>query len=197
MPTLRRFANENGFYVTSVIKGRLVMFQLTDLGSNHLTKTLRLRNRSHFAREHLIDLVDRKWASSSGHGLGDILTALLAESQSDMYDVRFESAEDARSQRRINIRLEGGDGGVLDQVLREFVDAITKGPCVLLGPYPLPTRVEAYRVFARSTVTSHQVRTHKRLMIVLDPDAQFLERTARLSVPPGVDLKIRESRVIV
>ena len=79
MPTLRRYANDAGCFVVTTIKGQPVTFQLTDLGIRHLTKTLRLKDRSHFAREHLIDLVERKWAFTRGGGSGDILAALRSE----------------------------------------------------------------------------------------------------------------------
>ncbi len=98
--------------------------------------------------------------------------------------------------QRIRIRLKAYDHRVLDQSARRIVDKAERTGAQVVGPIPLPTRLERFTV-RRSTFIdkdSHEhfeIRTHKRLIDVLNPDAKTIDALMRLNLPAGVDIEIR------
>lgn len=197
MPTLRKYANDPGFFVVAAIDRKPVTFQLTDQGSDHLVKTLKLTDRSRIPIKQFVDLVEKRWAYTGRSGPGEVLLSLQAYQQETQEDRKLELATSMHIQSRVTIRLEGGDVGVLDAVVKEFVEVILKRPTLVIGPIPLPTRIEKYKIVTPSESRFHEMRTHKRMIAVVDPDSTFFARTANLSIPPGIDLKVRETMVPV
>lgn len=98
--------------------------------------------------------------------------------------------------QRIRIRLKAYDHRVLDQSARRIVDKAERTGAQVVGPIPLPTRLERFTV-RRSTFIdkdSHEhfeIRTHKRLIDVLNPDSKTIDALMRLNLPAGVDIEIR------
>jgi small subunit ribosomal protein S10 len=90
------------------------------------------------------------------------------------------------SNERIRIRMEAFDHEVLDRTAHEIVDTI-----------PLPTRIERYTVLRsphidRKSREQFEIRTHKRLIDIMQPTGKTIEALNKgLSLPPGVDIKIR------
>jgi len=99
-------------------------------------------------------------------------------------------------QQRIRIRLKAYDHRVLDQSARQIVDAAERTGAAVVGPVPLPTRIERFSV-ARSTFIDRdsrealEIRTHKRLIDVLDPNSKTIDTLMRLDLPAGVDIEIK------
>ncbi len=99
-------------------------------------------------------------------------------------------------QQRIRIRLKAYDHRVLDQSARQIVDAAERTGAAVVGPVPLPTKIEKFCV-ARSTFIDRdsreqlEIRTHKRLIDVLDPNPKTIETLMRLDLPAGVDIEIK------
>ncbi len=99
-------------------------------------------------------------------------------------------------QQRIRIRLKAYDHRVLDQSARQIVDAAERTGAAVVGPVPLPTRIEKFSV-ARSPFIDRdsreqlEIRTHKRLIDVLDPNPKTIDTLMRLDLPAGVDIEIR------
>lgn len=97
---------------------------------------------------------------------------------------------------KIRIRLKAYDHRVLDQSARRIVETAERAGAQVVGPVPLPTRIERFTV-RRSTFIdkdSHEhfeIRTHKRLIDVLDPDAKAIDTLMRLNLPAGVDIEIK------
>ena len=99
-------------------------------------------------------------------------------------------------QQRIRIRLKAYDHRVLDQSSRQIVDTAERTGAAVVGPVPLPTRIEKFSV-ARSPFIDRDsreelgIRTHKRLIDVLDPNPQTIDSLMRLDLPGGVDIEIK------
>lgn len=98
---------------------------------------------------------------------------------------------------RIRIRMEAFDHEVLDRTAREIVDTAQRTGAIVHGPIPLPTRIERYTVLRsphidRKSREQFEIRTHKRLVDILQPTGKTIEALNKgLSLPPGVDIKIR------
>ncbi len=100
------------------------------------------------------------------------------------------------AKNRIRIRLKAYDHRVLDDSVRKIVDAAERTGAAVVGPVPLPTRVEKYTV-NRSTFIDKdsreqfEIRTHKRLIDVLEPGSKTIENLTKLDLPAGVDIEIK------
>ena len=98
--------------------------------------------------------------------------------------------------QNIRIRLKAFDHRILDASTREIVSTAKRTGASVRGPVPLPTRIERYTV-RRSTFIdkdSHEhfeIRTHNRLIDVLDPDSKTIDMLMRLNLPAGVDIEIK------
>ncbi len=103
----------------------------------------------------------------------------------------------AKNNERIRIRMEGYDHEVLDRTAAEIVRTALDNQAEVHGPIPLPTRVERYTVLRsphidRKSREQFEIRTHKRLIDILKPTDKTIEALNKgLSLPPGVDIKIR------
>ena len=101
---------------------------------------------------------------------------------------------------RIRIRMEAYDHEVLDRTAHEIVDTAQRTGAIVHGPIPLPTRIERYTVLRsphidRKSREQFEIRTHKRLIDILQPTGKTIEALNKgLSLPPGVDIKIRVLR---
>jgi small subunit ribosomal protein S10 len=100
------------------------------------------------------------------------------------------------AKQKIRIRLKAYDHRVLDQSARRIVETAERTGAKVVGPVPLPTRLERFTV-RRSTFIdkdSHEhfeIRTHKRLIDVLEPDSKTIDTLMRLNMPAGVDIEIK------
>ena len=98
--------------------------------------------------------------------------------------------------QKIRIKLKAFDHRLIDQSTQEIVDTAIRTGAQVLGPVPLPTRIERFTV-RRSTFIdkdSHEhfeIRTHKRLIDVLNPDSKTIDTLMRLNLPAGVDIEIQ------
>ena len=98
---------------------------------------------------------------------------------------------------RIRIRMEAFDHEVLDRTASEIADTAQRTGAIVHGPIPLPTRIERYTVLRsphidRKSREQFEIRTHKRLVDILQPTGKTIEALNKgLSLPPGVDIKIR------
>ena len=113
------------------------------------------------------------------------------------YRSHGETALAGFSNERIRIRMEAYDHEVLDRTAHEIVDTAQRTGAVVHGPIPLPTRIERYTVLRsphidRKSREQFEIRTHKRLIDILQPTGKTIEALNKgLSLPPGVDIKIR------
>ena len=100
------------------------------------------------------------------------------------------------AKNKIRIRLKAYDHRVLDDSVRKIVEAAERTGAAVVGHVPLPTRIERFTV-NRSTFIDKdsreqfEIRTHKRLIEVLDPGAKTIENLTKLDLPAGVDIEVK------
>ncbi len=97
---------------------------------------------------------------------------------------------------KIRIRLKAYDHKLLDQSASEIVDTATRTGAKVAGPIPLPTRINKYTVLRSPHVDKKsreqfEVRTHKRLLDILEPTQQTLDALMKLDLSAGVDVEIK------
>jgi len=98
--------------------------------------------------------------------------------------------------QRIRIRLKAYDHRVLDKSAEEIVDTAKRTGAKVVGPIPLPTDFERYTVLRSPHVDKKsreqfEIRTHKRLLDILNPTAKTVDELKKLNLPAGVDIKIK------
>lgn len=101
-----------------------------------------------------------------------------------------------QSSEIIRIRMEAYDHTILDQNAAEIVDTAKRTGSVVHGPIPLPTRVERFTVLSSPHIDKKarqqfEIRTHKRLIDIMQATAKTIEALNKLSLPAGVDIKIK------
>jgi small subunit ribosomal protein S10 len=100
------------------------------------------------------------------------------------------------ARERIRIRLKAYDNRVLDQSTGEIVDTARRTGAQVAGPIPLPTVKKKFTVL-RSPHTDKrsreqfEIRTHKRLLDILEPTQETVDALMRLDLPAGVDVEIK------
>ena len=105
----------------------------------------------------------------------------------------------AGQNEKIRIRMEAYDHEALDRTAGDIAETAKRTGALVQGPIPLPTRIERYTVLRsphidRKSREQFEIRTHKRLIDILQPTAKTIEALNKgLSLPPGVDIKIRVS----
>jgi small subunit ribosomal protein S10 len=97
---------------------------------------------------------------------------------------------------KIRIRLKAYDHRLLDQSTSEIVDTAKRTGARVAGPIPLPTRVNRYTVLRSPHVDKKsreqfELRTHKRLLDILEPTQQTLDALMKLDLSAGVDVEIK------
>ncbi len=100
------------------------------------------------------------------------------------------------NQTKIRIRLKAYDSKVLDQSAAEIVETARRTGAKVAGPIPLPTKIHRYTVLRGPHVNKKsreqfEIRTHKRLMDIVDPTQQTLDALMKLDLSAGVDVEIR------
>ena len=100
------------------------------------------------------------------------------------------------SSQKIRIRLKGYDHEVIDQSAKLIVDTAQKTGARVSGPIPLPTERNLYTVIRsphkdKDSRDQFEMRTHKRLIDILDPNSTTVDSLMRLDLPAGVDIEIK------
>ena len=97
---------------------------------------------------------------------------------------------------RIRIRLKAYDHKLLDQSAGEIVETAKRTGAKIAGPIPLPTAVSRYTVnrsphIDKKSREQFEMRTHKRLLDILEPTSQTVDALMKLELPVGVDVEIK------
>ena len=98
--------------------------------------------------------------------------------------------------QKIRIRLKAYDHRVLDQAASKIVDTATRTGTRVAGPVPLPTTINKYTVVRgpfidKDSREQFEMRTHKRIVDILDPNPRVVDALMRLSLPAGVSIEIK------
>ena len=98
--------------------------------------------------------------------------------------------------QRIRIRLKGYDQRILDRSTADIVETAIRTGAAIAGPIPLPTSIEKYTVLRspnidRKSREQFEIRTHRRLIDILNPSSKTVDALKTLTLPAGVDIKIK------
>ncbi len=100
------------------------------------------------------------------------------------------------AKQKIRIRLKAYDHRVIDQSAKRIVETAERSGAQVAGPVPLPTKVERFTVIRspfidKDSQEHFEIRTHNRLIDVMDPDSKTIDMLMRLNLPAGVDIEIK------
>jgi small subunit ribosomal protein S10 len=100
------------------------------------------------------------------------------------------------AKQKIRIRLKAYDHRVLDQSAKQIVETAERTGAQVVGPVPLPTRVEKFTVMRspfidKDSREQFEIRTHKRLIDIIEPGSKTIDTLMRLNLPAGVDIEIK------
>jgi small subunit ribosomal protein S10 len=98
--------------------------------------------------------------------------------------------------QKIRIRLKAYDYRVLDQSVVEIVETVKRTGAKILGPVPLPTKINKYTVLRSPHVDKKsreqfEIRTHKRLIDILEPSPETVDALMKLNLAAGVHVEIK------
>ncbi len=98
--------------------------------------------------------------------------------------------------QRIRIRLKAFDFRILDHSASEIVETAKRTGAKVAGPVPLPTKIERYTVnrsphVDKKSMDAFEMRTHKRVLDIIDPTAKTIDELKKLNLPAGVDIAIK------
>lgn len=101
-----------------------------------------------------------------------------------------------KGQQKVRIRLKAFDHKLLDQSAQKIVDTAKKNGSKVSGPIPLPTERSVYTILRSPHVNKDsreqfEMRTHKRLIDILDPNPKTIDALMHLDLPSGVDIEIK------
>jgi small subunit ribosomal protein S10 len=98
--------------------------------------------------------------------------------------------------QKIRIRLKAFDYKLIDQSAQEIVDTAKRTGALVKGPIPLPTRKERFDLLRsphanKKAMDQFEIRTHQRLMDILEPTDKTVDALMKLDLPAGVDVEIK------
>ncbi|NOY07878.1 MAG: 30S ribosomal protein S10 [Spirochaetes bacterium] len=98
---------------------------------------------------------------------------------------------------RIRVRLRGFDVELIDQSAKSIVETVLKAGSKISGPIPLPTKINKYTVLRSPHVNKKsreqfEMRTHKRLIDIIEPTKDVMDALMKLELPAGVDVEIKQ-----
>ena len=109
-----------------------------------------------------------------------------------------KSAKGAKVQdtQKLRIRVRAYESKVLDASVKQIIDTARRFEAIILGPIPLPTEIKKYTVNRASFVFKNareqfEIRIHKRVIDILNPNPKTIEALTNLSLPSGVDIDVK------
>jgi len=99
-------------------------------------------------------------------------------------------------QQKIRIRLKAYDHRILDQSAEQIVEAAERTGAAVAGPIPLPTHIKKFTVIRspfidKDSREQFEIRTHKRIIDILNPTSRTVDTLMRLQLPAGVDIEVK------
>ena len=99
-------------------------------------------------------------------------------------------------QQKLRIKISAYDHKVIDASCKQIMETVVRQGCTAVGPVPLPTEIRKYTVNRSSFVhkdarEQYEMRTHKRLIDILNPNPKVIDALTNLNLPAGVDIEIK------
>ena len=109
---------------------------------------------------------------------------------------KVKRQEEKAPTQKIRIKLRAYDHRILDQSTEEIVNTAKRTGAKVLGPIPLPTKREIFTVLRSPVIDKKsreqfQIKTHKRLVEIVEPTAKTIDALRKLDLPSGVDVEIK------
>jgi len=107
-----------------------------------------------------------------------------------------EKKKEVSDTQKLRIRIKAYDHKVLDKSVRQIVDTVERTGVSFVGPVPLPTAIKKYTVNRASFVykdarEQFEMRVHKRILDILNPNPKVIDMLTSLSLPAGVDIEVK------
>jgi small subunit ribosomal protein S10 len=107
-----------------------------------------------------------------------------------------KSASQATAVSKLRIRVRAYEYKVLDLSVKQIIDTATRFDAEIIGPIPLPTEIKKYTVNRSSFIYKNsreqfEMRIHKRLIDIINPNPKIIESLTNLSLPSGVDIDVK------
>lgn len=102
----------------------------------------------------------------------------------------------ADAQVILRIRVRAYESKILDASVKQIIDTALRYDAVIVGPVPLPTEIKKYTVnraafIYKNTREQFEIRVHKRLIDIINPNAKTIESLTNLALPSGVDIDVK------
>lgn len=109
---------------------------------------------------------------------------------------KAKPAKEKETANKLRIRVRAYDSKILDASVRQIMDTALRYDAEVLGPIPLPTEIKKYTVNRAAFVYKNareqfEIRIHKRLIDILNPNAKVIESLTNLSLPSGVSIDVK------
>jgi len=96
----------------------------------------------------------------------------------------------------LRIRVRAYESKIIDASVKQIMDTATRYDAVIIGPVPLPTEIKKYTVNRSAFIYKNireqfEIRVHKRLIDIVNPNAKTIEALTNLSLPSGVDIDVK------
>ncbi|GAB3152889.1 hypothetical protein GCM10027161_55350 [Microbispora hainanensis] len=147
--------------------------------------------RPHLDRSHCQITEDR-----TGSGASVTWKRPAAPGRVKLYRTTAKDTEAIMAGQKIRIRLKAYDHEVIDSSAKKIVETVTRTGAKVAGPVPLPTEKNVYCVIRsphkyKDSREHFEMRTHKRLIDIIDPTPKTVDSLMRLDLPAGVDISIK------
>lgn len=109
-----------------------------------------------------------------------------------------EKEEKKEVNQKIRVKIKAFDNKIVDKAAKTIIDTAERNNATVVGPVPLPTEINKYSVgrstFVHKTASEqYEMRTHKRLLDILNPNPRVIDALMNLNLPAGVDIEIKMS----
>jgi small subunit ribosomal protein S10 len=100
------------------------------------------------------------------------------------------------SNQKVRVKIKGFDHRLVDQSVKQIVDTVERTGAIVVGPIPLPTTIEKFCVIRSPNIDKDsreqfEIRTHKRLVDILQPSSKTIDALSQLNLPSGVQVDIK------
>ncbi|EKE14575.1 MAG: hypothetical protein ACD_12C00414G0003 [uncultured bacterium] len=115
---------------------------------------------------------------------------------SEVVATKQKVGKEEETSSRIRIKIAAYDHKIIDQSVKTIMETVERSGAAVRGPVPLPTEIKRYTV-NRSTFVhknareQYEMRIHKRLLDILEPNAKVIDALQHLNLPAGVDVEIK------
>jgi small subunit ribosomal protein S10 len=98
--------------------------------------------------------------------------------------------------QKIRIKIKGFDHRIVDQSVQQIVEAVERTGAVTVGPVPLPTHIQRFSVIRspfidKDSQEQFEIRTHKRLIDVIEVTSKTIDALTNMNLPSGVEIDIK------